>query len=99
LQIGIAGRTGCGKSTLMMAIFRIVEPCGGRLTVDGINVLQIGLRDLRSKLALVPQDPVIFSGTVRSNLDPFGHHSDQQLWESLSKASHQPFFTSSFVVH
>ena len=71
----------------MMSIFRIVEPCGGRLTVDGIDVLRIGLRDLRSKLALVPQDPVIFSGSVRSNLDPFGLHSDQQLWESLSKAS------------
>uniref|UniRef100_A0A061RCR8 ATP-binding cassette, subfamily C (CFTR/MRP), member 2 n=1 Tax=Tetraselmis sp. GSL018 TaxID=582737 RepID=A0A061RCR8_9CHLO len=86
-KIGIAGRTGCGKSTLMMTMFRIVEPCGGSLEIDGVDVLRIGLRDLRSRLALVPQDPVIFSGTVRSNLDPFDEHADNEIWEALSKVS------------
>ncbi|KAK9823485.1 hypothetical protein WJX72_003089 [[Myrmecia] bisecta] len=86
-KVGVAGRTGCGKSTLMMALFRIVEPCGGRIVIDGIDVGSIGLHDLRSKLALVPQDPVIFSGTVRSNLDPFDRAgSDAAIWAALHKA-------------
>ncbi|CAG9462430.1 unnamed protein product [Pedinophyceae sp. YPF-701] len=70
-KVGVCGRTGCGKSTLMLALFRIVEPCGGSVTLDGVDIQAIGLNDLRSKMALVPQDPVIFSGTFRSNLDPF----------------------------
>jgi hypothetical protein len=56
----------------MMALFRIIEPCGGRVLIDGLDSGALGLSDLRSRLSLVPQDPVIFSGTVRSNLDPFG---------------------------
>lgn len=89
-KIGVAGRTGCGKSTLMLAIYRIVEPCGGRILIDGINIATIGLKDLRSRLALVPQDPVIFSGTVRSNIDPFGEFGidgdDTRLRWALEKA-------------
>ncbi len=149
-QVGVAGRTGCGKSTLFLALFRIVEPCGGHIVIDGLDICSIGLRDLRSRLALVPQasgraeatpcsacvvlalvgplsegrsclphsasppciptrisphtlirntklnnfqhwfttlqDPVIFSGTVRSNLDPFGHAgSDTAIWEALAQ--------------
>lgn len=95
-KVGVAGRTGCGKSTLMMALYRIVEPAAGRVVIDGIDTATIGLRDLRSRLALVPQDPVVFSGTVRSNLDPFdeyavgrdgGEDRDAPLWEALG-ASH-----------
>ncbi|KAH7620070.1 putative ABC transporter C family member 10 [Nannochloris sp. 'desiccata'] len=93
-KIGVVGRTGCGKSTLMLALYRIIEPTEGRIIIDNIDVATIGLRDLRSRLALVPQDPVIFSGTVRSNLDPFGDagrglpvsERDAPLWSSLERA-------------
>ncbi|KAL6768590.1 hypothetical protein ACKKBF_B11340 [Auxenochlorella protothecoides x Auxenochlorella symbiontica] len=87
-KLGIAGRTGCGKSTLMLAMYRLVEPCAGRIVLDGIDVASIGLFDLRSRLALVPQDPVIFTGTIRSNLDPFGTAGadDQRLWDALAQS-------------
>jgi len=86
-KIGIAGRTGCGKSTLMMTLYRIVEPIRGSLTIDGQDILDMGLRDLRSRLALVPQDPVVFSGTIRSNLDPFSQYSDDKMWSALRQVS------------
>eukprot|EP00898_Chlorokybus_atmophyticus_P006293 jgi/Chlat1/6665/Chrsp49S06158 len=86
-KIGICGRTGCGKSTLMMALYRIVEPYSGTVYIDGIDTSLLGLQDLRSRLALVPQDPVIFSGSVRSNIDPFGEaQTDAQLWDALQQA-------------
>eukprot|EP00892_Ulva_mutabilis_P002364 jgi/Ulvmu1/12128/UM084_0055.1 len=85
-KVGICGRTGCGKSTLMLALYRIVEPASGAIIIDGIDVLGIGLLDLRSKLSLVPQDPVIFTGSVRSNLDPFGGATDTAIWEALKQA-------------
>ena len=86
-KVGICGRTGCGKTTLMMALYRIMELAGGRLLIDGLDVATIGLADLRSRLALVPQDPVVFSGSIRSNLDPFGEAaSDADLWAALRQA-------------
>ncbi|DBA69271.1 TPA: hypothetical protein ACH3X2_14313 [Trebouxia sp. C0005] len=86
-KIGVVGRTGGGKSTLMTSLYRIVEPCGGRIIIDGIDVSQLGLTDLRSRLALVPQDPVIFSGTVRANLDPFDAvGGDSYIWQALEQA-------------
>jgi len=86
-KVGVCGRTGCGKSTLMMALYRIMEPCGGSVVIDGVDITSVGLYDLRSRLALVPQDPVIFSGTVRSNLDPFGEESgDLSLLNALQSA-------------
>ena len=78
---------GSGKSSLMQALFRMVEPVSGSIIVDGENCLTLGLKDLRSRLAIIPQDPTLFSGTIRYNLDPFSQHSDSDLWDALSRAS------------
>lgn len=75
------GRTGSGKSTLIQAIFRIVEAREGSIVIDNIDVSKIGLHDLRSRLSIIPQDPTMFEGTVRGNLDPLQQHSDTQIWE------------------
>uniref|UniRef100_A0A8C9WBY2 ABC-type glutathione-S-conjugate transporter n=1 Tax=Scleropages formosus TaxID=113540 RepID=A0A8C9WBY2_SCLFO len=85
-KVGIVGRTGAGKSSLALGIFRILEAAKGEIYIDGINIAEIGLHDLRSRITIIPQDPVLFSGSLRMNLDPFDAYSDEEIWAALELA-------------
>uniref|UniRef100_A0A672QSJ5 Multidrug resistance-associated protein 1 n=1 Tax=Sinocyclocheilus grahami TaxID=75366 RepID=A0A672QSJ5_SINGR len=85
-KVGIVGRTGAGKSSLTLGLFRIIEAAQGEICVDGVNIAELGLHELRSRITIIPQDPVLFSGSLRMNLDPFDGYTDEEVWRALELA-------------
>ncbi|KAE8283707.1 Multidrug resistance-associated protein 1 [Larimichthys crocea] len=92
-KVGIVGRTGAGKSSLTLGLFRIIEAAEGQIFIDGVDIAQLGLHELRSRITIIPQDPVLFSGSLRMNLDPFDSYSDEEIWRAL-EYSHLKSFVS-----
>ena len=90
-KVGICGRTGAGKSTILLALFRMMEHTKGDIIIDNVNVKDIGLHDLRQKLTIIPQDPIIFSGTIRMNLDPFRLYCETELWQALESVNFRDY--------
>ena len=98
-KIGVVGRTGAGKTSLIMTLFRILEiSSGGQICIDGVNISQLSLEQLRKVLGIIPQDPIVFEGTVRDNIDPFRSYSDDKVMEALRAAHLQISLDQNIVV-
>lgn len=82
-KIAIVGRSGSGKTSILMTLLRIMEPSEGKIYIDGLDISKISLTNLRSRMAIIPQEPVMLTGTIRSNLDPFGNSTDEAIWSAL----------------
>lgn len=85
-KVGVVGRTGAGKTSLITALYRLQELSSGSIRVDGVDISRLGLREMRSEIAIIPQEPVLFQGTIRSNLDPFGEYDDVRLNDALRRS-------------
>ena len=94
LQVGIVGRTGAGKSSMTLGLFRIIEAAGGSIIIDDHNIALFGLQDLRSRITIIPQDPVLFADTLRANLDPFDKYTDNEVWKCLESAHLKDYVVS-----
>ncbi|GAB9475752.1 Atp-binding protein [Globisporangium polare] len=92
-KVGICGRTGAGKSSLLLALFRLIHCTDGHIAIDGVNIAELDLHDLRARMAIIPQDPVLFAASIRFNLDPTGLASDETLWNAIRKAHLHKFIS------
>ncbi|KAG7093889.1 hypothetical protein E1B28_007528 [Marasmius oreades] len=93
-RLGICGRTGAGKSSIVQSIFRIIEPVEGTILIDGVDITKLGLHELRSGCSTVPQHPELYEGTIRENVDPVGQYSDAEIWAALEQAHLREFISS-----